>query len=72
MFVLFVAARQRVTVYTDILWGGGSRGGGTMPEKGKGNVADKDGDGFDKGDAVDIAGKVLPYPFNLPFEFELV
>ncbi len=65
MFVVFVAARGRLNAYTDVLWGGGGKGGGT---KGKKSVADKEGDGIDKGDAARLISAVLPYPFDIPFD----
>jgi hypothetical protein len=71
MFLLFITARGKLPAYTGVLYGAANGGGGpggidTKPSK---SAFDKDGDGFDKGDAANIAAKVVPWPFNIPFEF---
>jgi hypothetical protein len=65
MFLVFVAARGRLPAYTDVLWGGGGKGGGTIaPDKSKGEGEDK----FDEGEALDLAAEFLPPPFNLLYK----
>lgn len=68
MFIVFVAIGGRVPVYTNILWGGGGKGGGTTPVKPDKTVLDTGGDGFDEGDAAKLIKAMLPYPFDVPFE----
>lgn len=65
-FLLYLAARGRVSSYTSVLWGPAS---GTVTGGADGDAGHKDKKP-DVGDfAQDFAGKFLPYPYNLPFQF---
>lgn len=68
MFLVFVAARGRLPAYQDVLWGGGSKGGGTMPPEKEKTMLDPKGDGFGNDDAMNLIGALLPYPFGVPFD----
>ena len=68
MFLVFVAINDRFPVYTNILWGGGGKGGGTVAPKGEKTVLDPEGDGFGEDDAAKLISALLPYPFDVPFD----
>lgn len=69
MFIVFVAINDRLATYTDVLWGGGGKGGGTVdPKAGDKTALDPKGDGFDEGDAAKLISALLPYPFDIPFD----
>jgi hypothetical protein len=61
-FLLFIAARGRLPVYTSVLWGS-TAGGGTGGKEGE-----KKG-GIDMNDALDFGGSMLPPPFNMLYQF---
>lgn len=87
MFLVFVAINGRLATYTDVLWGGGGKGGGTLPpgkapadptspsstsSSSSGNLLDPAGDGFDAGDMAHLVAALMPYPFDVPFKLAKV
>lgn len=65
MFIVFVAINGRLAVYTDVLWGGGGKGGGTIDPKAK---TSGDGPSDAAKNTAHVLQALLPYPLSIPFD----